>query len=358
MNRIYKPLLTLTALLLFSYSNAQVLSSGEAVPKGAIVYSLPVTSFLVTAEATHESFIAGPYAKFAQKYLGIQARENSGEFYTLSSVELNSFVEADRTSSIALNLGSNTRATANFLEMMSQGLVIWSDAGTARQEYSRFPGMKDITAFNSSMASSNLTSVNTTLYKTVKTSSGMERVPVQQTQVVEKSIEKRAEETANAIFRIRTKRMEIITGETDAVFSGEALKAAIEEMNRLEEEYLSLFIGKSVWDKQKLSFDVLPVKENTRQIYVAFRISDSQGLLPADNVAGRPVVLEFLKENGQPATSFNMDLSAEKGRVLYRVPEIMISRISDGQTVLLQTRVPLYQFGKVLSFPVDIAIGK
>jgi hypothetical protein len=113
-----------------------------------------------------------------------------------------------------------------------------------------------------------------------------------------------------------------------------------------------------VWDKQKLSFDVLPVKENTRQIYVAFRISDSQGLLPADNVAGRPVVLEFLKENGQPATSFNMDLSAEKGRVLYRVPEIMISRISDGQTVLLQTRVPLYQFGKVLSFPVDIAIGK
>lgn len=358
MNHIYKPLLTLAALLLFSSVNSQVITSGEAVPKGAIVYSLPATSFVVTAEATHESFIAGPYAKFAQKYLGIQARESSGDFYTLSSVELKSFVEADRSTNLALNLGSNTRATANFLEMMSQGLVIWSDAGAARKEYARFQGMTDITSFNSSMATSNLTSVNTTLYKTVKTSSGMERVPVQQTQVVEKSIEKRAEETANAIFRLRAKRMEIITGETDATFSGEALKAAIDEMNRLEDEYMSLFIGKSVWDKQKLDFDLVPVKENPRQIYIAFRISETQGLLPADNVAGRPVVLELLKENGQPAASFNMDLTVEKGRVLYRVPEIMISRVSDGQTVLLQTRVPVYQFGKVLSFPVDISVGK
>jgi hypothetical protein len=358
MNIIYKPLLLLASILLATSADSQVLLSGEAVPKGAIVYSLPSTSFRITAEANHESFVAGPYAKFAQKYLGIQARENSGEFYTLSAVELNSFVEADRSLSIALNLGSNSRATANFLEMMSQGVVIWSDAGATRNESARFPGMTDITTFNSVMATSNLTNVNTTLYKTVRTASGMERVPVQQTQVVEKSIEKRAEEMANAIFRLRTKRMEIITGETDATFSGEALNAAIAEINRLEEEYLTLFIGKSVNNKQRMSFDVYPVKENPRQIYVAFRISENQGLLPADNVAGRPIVLEFFKETGQPATSFNMDLTVEKGRVLYRVPEIMSARISDGQNILLQTRVPVYQFGKVLSFPIDIAIGK
>jgi hypothetical protein len=273
-------------------------------------------------------------------------------------VELNSYIEADRTASIALNLGSNSRATANFLEMMSQGLVVWSDAGAGREEYSRFPGVNDTRTFNKEMATSNLTNINTTLYKTVKTESGLEKVPVQQTQVVEKSAEKRAEEIANSIFRLRTKRLEIITGETDATFSGEALKSAIDEMNRLESEYMSLFVGKSSYDKQRVSFDLVPVRDNPKQIYVAFRISETQGLLPADNVAGRPVILELLKENGQPASTFNMDLTTEKGRVLYKVPEIMIAKLSDGQAVLLQARVPVYQFGKVLSFPIDIAMGK
>lgn len=358
MDKVYKTLLTLTAILSVLPLNSQVINPGEAVPKGAIVYSLPSTSFRVTAEATLESFTAGPFARFSQKYLGISARESSGEFYTLSSVELNSFVEADRSANIALNLGNNARATANFLEMMSQGLVMWSDAGASKNSYVRFPGTRDITAFNTALAASNLTNVNTTLYKTIRTNSGMERVPVQQTQVVEKSLEKRAEETATAIFRLRAKRLEIITGETDATFSGEALKAAINEINRLEEEYLSLFIGKSTYDKQRMTFDVVPVRESPRQIYIAFRISENQGLLPADNVSGSPVVLELLKENGQPAASFNMDLTAERGRVLYRVPEIMIAKISDGQNTLLQTRVPVYQFGKVLSFPIDIALGK
>lgn len=353
-----KLLITISSLFLFTSANSQVIAQGEAVPKGAIVYSLPATSFRITSEVIRESFVAGPYAKFAQKYLGIQVKETSGDFYTLSSVELNSYIEADRTASIALNLGSNSRATANFLEMMSQGLVVWSDAGAGREEYSRFPGVNDTRTFNKEMATSNLTNINTTLYKTVKTESGLEKVPVQQTQVVEKSAEKRAEEIANSIFRLRTKRLEIITGETDATFSGEALKSAIDEMNRLESEYMSLFVGKSSYDKQRVSFDLVPVRDNPKQIYVAFRISETQGLLPADNVAGRPVILELLKENGQPASTFNMDLTTEKGRVLYKVPEIMIARLSDGQAVLLQARVPVYQFGKVLSFPIDIAMGK
>ena len=353
-----KPLLALFALLLNITAGAQILSQGEAVPKGAIVYSLPSTSFKITAEAVRETFVAGPYAKYAQKYLGIQVRENSGDFYTLSTVELSSYIEADRSTNIALNLGNTSRATANFLEMMSQGLVIWSDSGAGRKDYARFPAQVNSGVFNMEMATSNLTNVSTTLYKTVRTETGMERVPVQQNQIVEKSVEKRAEEIANSIFRLRAKRMEIITGETDATFSGEALKAAIDEMNRLESEYMSLFTGKSVFDKQRASFDVVPSRENARQIYVAFRISDNQGLLPADNVAGSPVIIELLKENGQPAPSFNMDLTAEKGRVLYRVPEIMIAKVSSGQNNLLQTRVPVYQFGKVLSFPIDVAFGK
>lgn len=357
MAKFTKPILVFAALLIFTQARSQELSQGEAVPKGAIVYSLPSTSFRVTAEAVRESFVAGPYARFAQKYLGIQAREESGDFYTLSSVQLVSFVEADRTSNIALNLGNSRTVSANFLEMLSQGLIMWSDSNTGKNNNARFPSNQGKNSFDKTQAASNLTNVSTTLYKTVQTASGLERVPVQQSQVVEKSIEKKAEEAAATIFRLRTKRMEIITGETDATFSGDALRAAIDEINRLEGEYLSLFTGKSSFDSQKMSFDVVPVKENPRQIYVAFRISETQGLLGSDNMAGRPVVVELVRE--EPASkAVNMDLTAEKGRVIYRTPAIMSARIMDGQTLLLQTRVPVYQFGQVLSFPLEVATGK
>ena len=42
-------------------------------PQGAMIYSLPMTSVKLEIEASRESFYAGPYAKYAQKYLGIDA---------------------------------------------------------------------------------------------------------------------------------------------------------------------------------------------------------------------------------------------------------------------------------------------
>lgn len=357
MNRYLKITLTALSLFVFISGSSQVLAPDEIVPQGAIVYSLPLTSFRFLAEADHESFVAGPYAKFAQKYLGIQAREASGETYTLRSVEMVPFTEADRSSNIALNIGVSKSASANFLVMISQGVIIWSDSYDKKGANMRFPVKADQSAFEKSLSTSNLTSVSTTLYKTVQSVSGLERVPVQQSQVVEKSLEKRAEETAGLIFRLRNKRMEIITGETDATFTGDALRAAIDEINRLEAEYLSLFTGKSVSDVQKMEFDVVPKADNPKQFYIAFRISDTQGLLASDNVAGRPVVLELVQD-GANAPKINMDLSTTKGRVLYRKPAIMNARVSDGQKLLLQTRVAVYQLGSILSFPIDVALGK
>ena len=42
-----------------------------------------------------------------------------------------------------------------------------------------------------------------------------------------------------------------------------------------------------------------------------------------------------------------------KGRVAYRKPVTVVAKVMDGQKVLLQTRVPVYQLGKIMSFPVE-----
>lgn len=337
-------------------ARAQVLRQGEQAPQGAVIYSLPSTTIGLKVTADHESFVAGPYARFAQKYLGVDARPESGDTYTIRSVEMVPYLEADPTVSIAVNVGTSKNASANFLNFCSQGLIVTSDSYTGKGASWRFPSAVDNSEFVNSGATSNLATQSTTLYKSVKTADGLEKVPVQQNQVVEKSLEKKAAETAEMIFRLRKKRIDIITGDTDATYSGEAMGAALEEISRLEQEYLSLFVGKSVTDSQTMVFDVVPNGENAKQMYIAFRISDTQGLLPANNMGGRPIVLEF-SEDSEPIAPTNIQevAVAGKGKVVYRKPVVVSARLLDGQKIILQSRVPVYQFGKILTFPIDVA---
>ncbi len=349
--------MVVATLFMAGEAKAQILP-GEQLPQGAIVYSLPSTTMRFDVEAQHESFVAGPYARYAKKYLGIDVRQESAEIYTLKSVTMTPYVEADRESNYAINLAGVKGATANFLEMTSQGLIVWSDARAGVESKMRFSKMADPAIFDKAASTSNLTSEKTTLYKTVQGSAGMERVPVQQSQVVEKSPERRAEEIASMIFKLRNRRMDIITGETDATFSGEAMAAAVKEINRLEEEYLSLFTGKSVYATQKSSFDVVPKAGDSKQLYVAFRFSQSEGILPPNNVAGRAVVLELTDDNPQ-SNNINMDNSSSRTKVIfYRKPAIMTARLIDGQDELLSTRVPVYQLGRTLTFPIEIAVAR
>lgn len=357
MNMIKKSLLIAVSFLTVGALNAQILTHGEAVPQGAIIYSLPSTTISLKVTARCESFVAGPYAAFSQKYLGVDARKNSGETYTVESVEMLPYIETDPAISVAVNLGSSKTASANFLNFCSQGLIVTSDSYTGKPASWRFPSVVDNSEFANSGVASNLSNRSTTLYKSVKTAEGMEKVPVQQIQVVEKSLEKKAEETANMIFKLRQKRIDIITGDTDVTYSGEAMGAVLNEIARLEHEYLSLFIGKSIVDYQTSVFDVIPTASNSKQMYIAFRVSDTQGLLPANNVSGRPIVLELVTDGENIApTPFNEALAASKGKVVYRKPVTVLAKLVDGQKVIMQSRIPVYQLGKILTFPIDVAL--
>ena len=57
-----------------------------------------------------------------------------------------------------------------------------------------------------------------------------------------------------------------------------------------------MFIGYSDFQTQKLKCDVVPVKNRKSQTYVAFRISDTDGIVSADNMSGKPYLLEIVPQ--------------------------------------------------------------
>ena len=320
---------------------------------GPVVYSLPRTTLRLRVEARREAFTAGPYAAYAQKYLGVAARTQNAVTYTLESISIAPYVEADPAARFSVSIPE--KATVGFLQLTAQGLVAMADDYDGQPAAWRFAPQAGAERFEGMDPLGNLGTETTTLYKAVRTDEGYERVPVTQEIVVEKSPDRKAADAAATILGLREKRRQIATGDTDATFSGEALQAAIDELTRQEARYLTLFYGISDVSQEIKSFDVTPDPQQANQRYTAFRLTD-QGLQPASATGGQAVMVELQKEPlvaPEPAS----DRSKET-LVHYRIPVITRCRVVQDGKVLVETRVPVYQLGEEGTLPLNAILTR
>ncbi len=120
---------------------------------------------------------------------------------------------------------------------------------------------------------------------------GFPRLTVDKTSAAALSLEESARLAAEKIFEIRRSRFDLITGEVGENVFGGGLSAALSELRGLEEEYLSLFLGKQTFSTDFKQYRVTPVKD--KSTYIVCRFSEIDGLLPADDLSGVPMVLEL-----------------------------------------------------------------
>ena len=320
-------------------------------PQGHLTYSLPSTVIMLEVEAVQENFYAGPYAKYAEKYLGIKARQKDEADIHLTEVRMVPMVEADQNRRYSINLEKN-QMEAEFLKLSSQGLVSFADAKYGDAPQWRFP-MNVQGDFSERGISSNLTSESATLY--------YNGGAVKQNMLVGKTTEQKAAETADMILKLREQRLQIVTGDTDATYSGEAMGAAIAEITRLEQEYMMLFTGYSESQVQTMRFEVVPSADQENQMYIAFRLSDTDGLVPADKVTGKPVIMQIIPQEFMVPEASVVNEKGKKKHVpevlaYYRIPAVCTVKLMDGAELLLQSRMPIYQLGQETSLPVNVIV--
>lgn len=345
-------------------------------PEGYLNYSLPKTVLVLEVEAVQVNFYAGPYAAYAEKYLGITVPQEDKQTYQLKSVKMTPYVEPDNSRRYSVNIPKGD-LKGTFWKLTPTGLVSFADARFGDEAMWRFPvaGKGD---FSDKGVLSNLTSDSANLYHNNDDEAKYAEILIQQGSVVEKSLDKRASEAAQKILTAREEKYKIVVGDTDATYSGEALQAAIDELTRMEKEYLLLFTGYTETQMQKARFDVVP-QEGEQQKYIAFRISDSEGLVPADNLSGRPIVLEIVAEQfaktdvkveeektaaeaaaleettGKPV-KVKQPVEKREVKVYYRLPATCTVNVKNGVNLLLQSRVPVYQLGQESSLPVNVIL--
>lgn len=307
--------------------------NGSAAEPKAANYSLPRTVISFRVEVQQEIFHAGPYARYAQKYLGVAARLADASTSRLVNVRISSAEEADPTAVYALPSGASAALTA----LTAQGLVAvapgsepvsWRFKPASRAQFSGIP--------------SNLTRAQSTL----KGSAG---TAVKQNALVEKTAEQKAKEVADRIFEIRDYRYRILVGDTDATYSGEAMKATMDELSKMEKELTELFLGKSEYVKLYGTFETVPDPANENQIYIPFRISDEQGPVGPDNMEGKAYYFRLVSEAVSTGDSQKAKAPAS---IVYRIPAVCTCTLFDASATVAQTRIPVSQLGTLALYPI------
>ena len=307
-----------------------------------VTYSLPQTTVTVEVDAVQENFFAGPYAPYAKRFLGIDVRETDASRSYVKEVRLVTRVEADPKARFTVDTkGVEDR----FLALSSQGLVSFQDKLEAGDLVWRFNPQPEAD-FGTRGVTSQTRTETRTIWKEVETDTAFVRVPVEEAYQIQKTPEMKAQEAADMILKARKERFIISTGNTDATFSGEALGAALAELDRVEKEYLTLFTGYTVAREQHGSFDVVPSPEDRMYRYQAFRLSNRDGLVAEG--AGSIYNLEFEPtEVVDPASAKDT-----RNVVHYRIPAVCNVKLTNGGKTLFESRIPVYQLGLESLYPL------
>ena len=308
-----------------------------------VTYSLPQTTVTVEVDAVQESFFAGPYAPFAKRFLGIDVREEDGSRSYVKEVRLVTRVEADPQARFSVETkGVEDR----FLALTSQGLVSFQDKLEAGDLVWRFNPQPEAD-FGARGVTSQTKTETRTIWKEVETDTAFVRVPVEEAYQVQKTPEMKAQEAADMVLKARRERFNISTGNTDATFSGEALGAAIAELDRVEKEYLTLFTGYTVSREQSGSFDIVPSAGTRRQQYPAFRLNGKEGI-----VSEGPGTIYYLEFDPEEISDVAAAVRESKNVVHYRIPAACHVRLTSGGRTLFESRIPVYQLGVEALYPL------
>lgn len=332
---------------------------GQAVelsPRG-LVYAVPKTSIKIKVEAQYTEVIPGPYARFAQKYLGIQnvATTRTGS-WSILGVMAETYHQADPSSLFVVEPADDF--AVDFLKITQEGLII----PAANFNFSSTPKFakalprKDEVNYVDLSPSPYIATEQTTHYSRVVQDSTFVRVPVHRSVVVERSFEDKAREAADFIFSLRKRRMELLAGDADFVAEGKAAEAVLKEISRLEEEYLTLFTGKVFSTTATHWFDYSPQANGTETSTILFRFSDSRGVLPSSDLSGSPVLITLNVVDQWEGTSVFDQLNIEKKGprmdvVYYRMPVAVRAKIHDSKSEFLNQTFTFYQFGPMLRMP-------
>lgn len=272
-----------------SAQNPYIAVEGASEGPSGVSVSDPRTVLAVDVTVECDKTLAGPYARYAQKYLGVRAPMSDKTVWSVRSASVS--LLDDRTLYGAATPASPERSVVGY--------------AVSDDEFARIQPDK----------------VSTSV----------------------RSLEDAARDAANTIFSLRRHRLELITGEAGENVFGEGLQAALDEIARLEQSYLELFLGKRVVTADTRRYVVYP--QSAKKQYIVCRFSPVDGLLPESDLSGDMVLLQI-----EPSYSVS-DIAAspkEQSFVKCRLADLSTCTVICSGRECARRVLPIFEFGQTV----------
>ena len=197
---------------------------------GNVEIAEATTTLVIDLVVEREQFVAGPYARYAQKYLGNRASLVNRDEYRLVGADV---------------------------------AVLRDDAYYADDEVA-------IAVAEPQPTTQSILSVD-------------------RMSASEKSVESMAKDAADKIFALRRSRYELVTGDFGDGVYGAGLESALREMDKMERELLAMFYGTSLVTRSAERI-IYPVNASQTTSVVA-RLSATSGIVEKDDLSGEIIMV-------------------------------------------------------------------
>jgi len=319
-----KQTISLIVLLLCTAPMTAQTNVERVVPTRAtgngIIYSLPKTALIINVEVTKVTQKAGPYYRYADRYLGIkEVITEDAIYYELGRVVLVSKGIPDPSQTYKIEF--NQKTVAPFAYLTRDGLLCAINETVVPEiaDEERRVEQKEIAVFSTSVYSEELLRAG--------------------------SEAKQAEVASKEIYELRESRKEIITGNADYMPpDGEAMKLMLSQLEEKEKALTHLFTG--IKSKETLYYDVEIVPEDELEREVLFRFSRKLGILDADDLGGDPVFIHLTAiDRLPPLDPKEAEKKAKSKGVVYNKPGRGRAEIIFNNKTLLKKEIAVVQFG-------------
>lgn len=325
--------------------------------KNGMFFALPRAVVKVTLKVREIENFKGPYAEYAGQLLGISnpVMQYSKE-YEIADMGLDVLSEPDpdrvyyfevdeRTSKEDRNVSIET--TGEGVVKAINGISLQKPVRNVQDE-TKILSYTDL--FEGGITSSLFRKVDTVI-RTVTVDTATIRKRYFNTFFEEKPTEMKAREAADMISRIRESRFNLITGYQETNFSRETMEYMDKNLQRMLQDYISLFRGVRTEQIVTYIFYIIPAENKPNQIVCRF--SKELGVLEASDNKGKEVVLSVRRSgNWAQVPAWAPKPSAKAPAAPYIVPEMVQLNLKYNNRIYDDTYVPIPQFGTISQMPI------
>ena len=361
--RILALLLIVVISACSSYNVIHVEEDNKPINSEGFYYSLPrnVVTIDITVEEVQR--IAGPYAAYASKYLGIKdAVLTTTKYFDLSDIKINTYAEPDPEHYYYVDLSKHRgyNAKSMMIGLSKAGLIqdvnANSDLQIEKETNDKFQKTNiDYSKTFKYFADANLVErIDTIVEQVIMDTVTVERRHLKRS-LVEKSVEQKAKEASELLMKIKAQRLDIITGAQEVAYSGATVAYMAEELAGMEQEYMKLFTGVIQRNTLHFRYSYLPASHVYSASIPLFKFSTNEGILIDETKKG---IMVYIHVNRARTTTTlekfiadtKEDKEGDKG-FYYRIPESAKFTIKEGDKLKAEASFLIGQFGVVTNLP-------